>query len=301
MEGFVFTERSQKRLDELVNTVNTHLEELKRQALEGTGRQAEIVEAMWYSLSAGGKRLRPVFTLEFCRVCGGDEKQALSAACALEMIHTFSLIHDDMPCMDDDDIRRGKPSCHKAYGEAMALLAGDALLNLAYEVIGRDESLPHERRTALICELSKATGLLGMIGGQVIDTAYWGKFDEKLILEMYSMKTGALLKAACKMGCIAAGAGEEATAAAERYAENLGLAFQIIDDILDMTGDEKLLGKPVGSDAENGKITYASLCGIEKAKKQAESLTNSAYSELDSFADSEFLKELTLYLLKRNF
>lgn len=301
LEGFVFTERSRKRLNELVNTVNSHLEELKRQALEGTGRQSEIVEAMWYSLSAGGKRLRPVFVLEFCRICGGNEKQALSAACALEMIHTFSLIHDDLPCMDDDDMRRGKPSCHKAYGEANALLAGDALLNLAYEIIGSDESLPHERRTALICELSRAVGISGMIGGQVIDTTYTGETDEKLLLDMYSMKTGALLKAACRMGCIAAGAGEAALEAAESYAGSLGLAFQIIDDILDMTGDEKLLGKPVGSDADNGKNTYASLCGIEKAKKQAESFTNEAYSRLDSFADNDFLKELTLYLLKRDY
>ena len=301
LDGFVFSDDSRKRLDHLVNMVNSHLEVLKALALDGAGRQSEIVEAMWYSLSAGGKRLRPVLTLEFCRVCGGKEKQALSAACALEMIHTFSLIHDDLPCMDNDDFRRGKPSCHKAFGEAQALLAGDALLNLAYETVGSDGSIPHERRTALICELSRATGVPGMIGGQVIDTAYKGEIDEKLLLEMYSMKTGALLKAACRMGCIAAGAGEKALEAAGRFAEALGLAFQIIDDILDMTGNEKLLGKPVGSDAEKGKVTYASLCGVENSRKQAEILTDKAYSELDCFEDSGFLKELTLFLLKRDY
>ena len=300
-DRFVFSEDSRKHLDHLVNTVNSHLEKLKKLAMDSSGRQSELVEAMWYSLAAGGKRIRPVLALEFCRLCGGEEKQALPAACALEMIHTFSLIHDDLPCMDDDDFRRGKPSCHKTFGEAEALLAGDALLNLAYGVIANDGGIPHERRTALVCELSKATGISGMIGGQVIDTVYKGEIDENLLLEMYSMKTGALLKAACRMGCIAAGAGAEALESAERYAESLGLAFQIIDDILDMTGDETLLGKPVGSDAENGKITYASLCGVENSRKQAGILTDRAYSELDGFEGSGFLKELTLYLLKRDY
>lgn len=300
-DGIVFSENSRKRLDRLVKMVNSYLEILKALALEEAGQQPKLVEAMWYSLAAGGKRIRPVLALEFCRLCGGEEWQALSAACALEMVHTFSLIHDDLPCMDNDDFRRGRPSCHKAFGEAEALLAGDALLNLAYEVIAKDRGIPHERRTALVCELSRATGISGMIGGQVIDTAYKGEFDEKLLREMYSMKTGALLKAACRMGCISAGAGEEALDSAGRYAENLGLAFQIIDDILDMTGDEKLLGKPVGSDSGNGKITYASLCGIENSRKQAEILTENAYNELDGFEGSGFLKELTIYLLKRDY
>lgn len=298
---FVFTDRSLARLDELVNIVNSELERLKIMALDNIGDQSEIVDAMWYSLSAGGKRLRPSLTLEFCRMCGGEEKQALSAACALEMIHTFSLIHDDLPCMDNDDYRRGKPSCHKAYGEANALLAGDALLNFAYEIIGSDESLPAERRIALICELSRAVGISGMIGGQVIDTTYKGEITEKNLLDMYSMKTGALLKAACRMGCIAAGADNEKLEAAGRYAERLGLAFQIIDDMLDIEGDEKLLGKPVGSDSQNGKITYASLCGINNSRNQAERLTDEAYKELDAFDDSGFIKELTLYLLKRKY
>lgn len=301
MEGYVLTEKSEKRLNELVKMVNDHLEKLKIRSLQGIGKQRDIVEAMWYSLSAGGKRIRPVLTLEFCHVCGGKEEQALSAACALEMIHTFSLIHDDLPCMDNDDYRRGKPSCHKAFGEAQALLAGDALLDLAYEVIAADGSISPEIRVSLISELSRSTGISGMIGGQVIDTSYTGEFDEATLLDMYSMKTGALLKTACVMGCTASGSGGEFAEAAERYAGKLGLAFQIIDDILDMTGDEKLLGKPVGSDAQNGKSTYPSLVGIEKARRKAATLTNEAYNELDIFKDNDFLKELTMYLLKRNY
>lgn len=256
---------------------------------------------MWYSLSAGGKRIRPALVLEFCHVCGGNLKNALPAACALEMVHTFSLIHDDLPCMDDDDLRRGKPSCHKAYREAMALLAGDALLNIAYETICHGEGLSAETKLALISELSAAVGVNGMIGGQVIDTCCEEAPSENSLLEMYSMKTGALLKAACRMGCTAAGADREKTEQAGLYAEKLGLAFQIIDDILDITGDEKLLGKPIGSDAAEGKQTYASLMGIERSRKMASELTDEALGILDSFENSSFLRELTIYLLKRNY
>lgn len=261
----------------------------------------EIADAMWYSLMACGKRIRPILTLEFCRVCGGDVNNALSAACALEMIHTFSLIHDDLPCMDDDDMRRGKPSCHKAYGEAMALLAGDALLNYAYQLIADDESISFETRIKLISDLSKSVGVVGMIGGQVIDTTYSGGFNDETLLDMYSMKTGALLKTACKMGCIAAKADAHKIKSAESFAEKLGLAFQIIDDILDISGDEKLLGKPIGSDAESGKVTYASLNGIEKSREFARRLTEEALEMLDEFENNELLKELTRYLLNRDY
>ena len=294
-------EFAKKRLDGLADIINSRLEEIKQKVLEKAGAQADIIEAMWYSLSAGGKRIRPVLVLEFCRICGGNEEDALPAACALEMIHTFSLIHDDLPCMDNDDMRRGKPSCHKAFGEAQALLAGDALLNFAYEILAEDGNLSAETRVKLISELSKATGVMGMIGGQVIDTTYAGEFDEKLLLNMYSMKTGALLKAACKMGCIAAGADKPLIEAAERYAEKLGLAFQIKDDILDMTADEKILGKPVGSDEKNGKLTFASLKGLEDSRKYAEQLTAEACGELKNFPDSGFLEQLSMYLLGRNY
>ena len=289
-----------KRLDELSRTVSRKLEDYMTNVLAETKGQRKVAEAMGYSLSAGGKRIRPVLAAEFCRICGGDAEAALPAACALEMIHTFSLIHDDLPCMDDDDMRRGKPSCHAAFGEAMALLAGDALLNYAYEVISGGDGLSAETKLALISELSKATGVNGMIGGQVIDTTFEGKMTEAELLDMYSMKTGALLKTACKMGCIAAGAGDEKIAAAELYAEKLGMAFQIIDDILDVTGDEKLLGKPIGSDSENDKTTYVTLNGTEKSRYAAEILTDEALNALEAFEDTQFLKELTLFLLKRD-
>lgn len=287
------------RLNELAETVNKRLDGYMERVISESGGQRRAAEAMKYSLSAGGKRIRPVLTAEFCRVCGGDPEDAVPAACALEMIHTFSLIHDDLPCMDDDDMRRGKPSCHAAFGEATALLAGDALLNFAYEVI-IGGGLPAETKLALISELSAAVGMNGMIGGQVIDTVFEGEMTEAALLEMYSMKTGALLRAACKMGCTAAGADSEKSAAAELYAEKLGLAFQIIDDILDVTGDEKLLGKPIGSDSGNKKITYVTLNGIENSRKTAETLTDEALEALNAFEDNGFLKELTLFLLKRD-
>lgn len=290
-----------KRLDELSDMVNRKLEDYMTGVLAVAAGQRKVAEAMAYSISAGGKRIRPVLTAEFCRVCGGAVEAALPAACALEMVHTFSLIHDDLPCMDDDDMRRGKPSCHAAFGEAQALLAGDALLNFAYEVISGGEGITAETKLALITELSKATGVNGMIGGQVIDTTFEGKMTEAELLNMYSMKTGALLKCACKMGCIAAEAEKEKISAAELYAEKLGLAFQIIDDILDVTGDEKLLGKPIGSDSDNGKTTYVAVNGIENSRMMAGVLTDEALKALDAFEDTQFLKELTLFLLKRDY
>ncbi len=300
MSEYEFTPKAKEHFDMLLDIINNKLECLRKSCLSGTSEQSGIIEAMWYSLMAGGKRIRPVLTLEFCRICGGNIDNSLSAACALEMIHTFSLIHDDLPCMDNDDMRRGKPSCHKAYGEAQALLAGDALLNLAYEIISRDENITPEIKVAVISELSKQVGINGMIGGQVIDTTYTGELNEKTILQMYSMKTSALLKSACKIGCIAAGA-DKMLEYADIYAEKLGLAFQIIDDILDIAGDEQTLGKPIGSDKECGKTTFASLVGIEKAKFKAKQLTDDAIFVLDKFSDNEFLKELTIYLLKRNY
>lgn len=296
----MITNKIQNQIDELSELIQDRLVEIKNN-FSCRYNQNDIVEAMWYSLMAGGKRIRPVLVLEFCRVCGGNIQNALSAACAIEMIHTFSLIHDDLPCMDDDDMRRGKPSCHKAYGEAMALLAGDALLNYAYELIADDENNSCETRIKLISDLSKAVGVSGMIGGQVVDTTYSGEFDEQTLLNMYSMKTGALLKTACRMGCISAEADEQKIKNAEQYAEKLGMAFQIIDDILDITGDEKLVGKPIGSDKQQGKITYASLNGIEKSREYARGLTDEALKILDEFKNNELLKELTRYLLERDY
>lgn len=284
--------------------------ELTESALEGylpetQCLQKNVILAARHSLKAGGKRIRPALVMEFCRVCGGEPEDALPVACAIEMMHTFSLIHDDLPCMDDDDMRRGQPSCHKAYGEANALLAGDALAMLPYQIIAQAALKKRMDQTAalkIISLLGESAGIFGMIGGQVIDTENEGRqLPVNILLEMYRMKTGALLDFCCRAGCIAAGAGADKQLAAGDYAKKLGLAFQIIDDILDVTADEKLLGKPVGSDADSGKFTYVTAVGLDEARAEAERLTAQALKALDAFEDTEFLRGLTDMLLKRNY
>lgn len=262
--------------------------------------QAEVVNAMNYSLSNGGKRIRPVLALEFAMACGGSRDACLSLACAVEYIHTYSLIHDDLPCMDNDDMRRGKPSCHKQFGEANALLAGDALLTHAFEIIGASDLSP-AKKTMAVTLLSQNAGVGGMIGGQVIDLIIENG-DPALseLLTVYKLKTGALISAACLMGCISAGATEEQLSAASKFAYSLGVAFQIQDDILDIIGTEEELGKPIGSDAENNKKTYATVKGIEGAKKDVERLTAMAVSQLDKFENTEFLKNLAMSLINRS-
>lgn len=267
--------------------------------------QQNVIKAARHSLTAGGKRIRPALVMEFCRVCGGEPETALPVACAIEMMHTFSLIHDDLPCMDNDDMRRGKPSCHKAFGEATALLAGDALAILPAQIIASAAlkgTLSSEAALKIIELLGERAGIFGMIGGQVIDLENEGKQPETgVILEMYRMKTGALLEFCCRAGCIAAGAGAEKQLSAGSYGQRLGLAFQIIDDILDITADEKLLGKPVGSDAESGKYTYVSAVGVDRARTEAERLTKEAERFLSDFSDNAFLTGLTELLLKRDY
>ena len=277
---------------------------LSKYSLKGKlGLQSTVADAMDYSLEAGGKRIRPVLVMEFCRLCGGKVENALAPAAALEMIHTFSLIHDDLPCMDDDDMRRGKPSCHKQFGEACAVLAGDALAIRPFQVIADDDKLSADKKVKLISELACSSGPEGMIGGQIIDMENEERdtVDEANLREMYALKTGKLIKTACIMGCIAAGADEKQTKAAEEYAHCLGLAFQIIDDILDVTADEAKLGKPTGSDAEENKTTFVTLFGIDGAKAEAKALTEKALKILDSFEDSGFLKGLTEFLLVRDY
>lgn len=262
--------------------------------------QDEVAEAMKYSLANGGKRLRPVFCLEFAACRGLEKSKAIDFACAVEYIHTYSLIHDDLPCMDDDDFRRGKPSCHKKFGEATALLAGDALLTHAFELIANAD-LPAEKRIKAVSVLSAKSGVCGMIGGQVIDLKYESESpDLSQILSVHKLKTGALISAACLLGCIAAGASAKQTEAAEKFAYNLGIAFQIKDDILDVIGDSKELGKPIGSDAENNKTTYVSLKGVEEAQKDVEKYTEKALSSLSEFDDSEFIEMLAAGLINRS-
>lgn len=239
-----------------------------------------VSEAMKYSVRNGGKRIRPMLTLEFCKACGAEPEKALPFACAVEMIHTYSLIHDDLPCMDDDDYRRGKPSCHIAFGEANALLAGDALLTLAFETAVKAD-VAAENVVRAVKELSYSAGILGMVGGQVLDLQNENKALTLSELEqIHNLKTGELIRVACVLGCVAAGADEEKIKAAEAYAKGIGLTFQIVDDILDVTSDAETLGKPIGSDAENQKTTYVSLLGIEKSKEVAAELTRKAKAAL---------------------
>ncbi|MCH5323664.1 MAG: polyprenyl synthetase family protein [Eubacterium sp.] len=272
---------------------NSELEKVSDEFCEhGCGYEV-LGEAMKYSLSAGGKRIRPMLAFEFCRICGGRIEDALPAALAIEMIHTFSLIHDDLPCMDDDDMRRGRPSCHKAYGEAVALLAGDALPFEACRLVA-DSSLPPERKAAIISVLCECS--LYMIGGQTIDIN--GVTPEKLT-DMYALKTSMLIKAACVSGCIAAGADKETQTDAADYAYELGLAFQIIDDILDVVGDEAQLGKPTGSDEKSDKLTYVSMLGLEGAQTAAREHTEMAHKALGKFNETDFIQRLTDVLLDR--
>ena len=287
------------RLDDYIKKVNSELDKYKQEEISCCGLQKEVAEAMWYTLSGGGKRVRAVLTMEFCRMCGGDINDVLPAACAIEMTHAFSLIHDDLPCMDNDDFRRGKPSCHKAFDEATALLAGDALQNKAFEIISNDEKLSDTVKVKLISCLSEAVGVQGMIGGQVIDTNCQSELTtSESLLEMYRMKTSALISAACEMGCICAQAYDKVDSAG-KFGGCLGLAFQIVDDILDIVGDEKELGKPIGSDSSNEKNTFAVRCGIQASQKFAEKLTDDAMCVLSDFDDNCFLKELSVYLMKR--
>ena len=264
--------------------------------------QQSVVEAMRYSLLGGGKRLRAALLLAFCEACGGEKEKALPFACAVEMVHAYSLIHDDLPCMDDDDLRRGKPSCHIAYGEATALLAGDGLLTHAFDTMLHAANLPAEQILKAAGCLSKAIGAYGMIGGQVMDMANEQSnfVTEERLKSTDALKTGALISAACEMGCILASASQQKISAAKAYAANIGLAFQITDDILDRTSTTEELGKPVGSDEESAKATYVSLYGVEKAREISAELLNEAKEQLkDSGMESDFLCDLADYILSR--
>jgi len=257
------------------------------------------------SLLGGGKRIRGILTLAFYEYCGGENPQkALPFAAAVEMIHAYSLVHDDLPCMDNDDMRRGKPSCHIAYGESTALLAGDALLTLAFDVMSAEvnaSTFGAERVLAAANALAKAAGAGGMIAGQVMDLANENaKATTERLMHTDEKKTGALIKVSAEIGCILAGADESKQQAARQYAADIGLAFQIVDDILDVAGDADKLGKPTGSDAKNAKSTYISLYGIEHAKQLAHDLTENAANTLkNAGGDSGFLVELANYLNNR--
>ena len=260
--------------------------------------QTLLFDAMEYSLLAGGKRLRPIFVLDFCRMCGGDWKKAAPFAAALEMIHTYSLIHDDLPSMDNDDFRRGRPTNHKVYGEAMAILAGDGLLTDAF-MVASSAQLPNPGDMALaISVLAQNAGSLGMVGGQVLDImSEQRELTEQEVIDIQSRKTGALINAACVLGTIAGGGSEEQIAAAARFAGALGLAFQIRDDMLDVIGTQEEMGKGVGTDET--KNTFVRLYGLEKCEELVQKWTNVAIEMLENFSDNAYMVELANSLTDR--
>lgn len=278
---------------------------LKEYMPEEKGYQKTIFEAMNYSLKAGGKRLRPILTLEACRIVGGNEEDVIPFAIAIEIIHTYSLIHDDLPALDNDDLRRGRPTNHKVYGDAMAILAGDGLLNYAFEImlsssIGKEN--PAKYLNA-INEIAKSSGVYGMIGGQVVDIESEDKKIEMEKLDFIHLnKTAAIIVGCMRAGAIIGDATEEQLENITKYATNIGLSFQIADDILDITGDESKLGKKVGSDIDNNKSTYPSLIGLEKSKEIANDLINEAKTRISNIkGDTEFLNDLAEYIVARDY
>ena len=260
--------------------------------------QELLFDAMEYSLLAGGKRLRPIFVLDFCRMCGGNWENAAPFAAALEMIHTYSLIHDDLPSLDNDDFRRGRKTNHKVYGEAMAILAGDGLLTDAF-LVASSANLPDPSKMALaIRVLAQNAGSLGMVGGQVLDImSEERQISEKEIIDIQSRKTGALINAACVLGVIAAGGSEEQLAAAAGFAGALGLAFQIRDDMLDVIGTKEEMGKGVGTDAV--KNTFVRLYGLEKCEELVKKYTDTAIEILSAFEDNSYMIQLAKSLTDR--
>lgn len=263
-------------------------------------RQSEIFAACRYSLLGGGKRIRPALLLEFYRLCGGSTEDAIPFACALEMIHTYSLIHDDLPCMDNDDFRRGRLSNHRVYGEGMATLAGDALLNCAFETMLSVTTIPAKHALEAAAYIGRCSGVYGMIGGQVQDLALEGKrASAEEQQEMVDLKTAALLRAACVGGAILAGADQRLRDAAEAYADAIGLAFQIRDDILDVIGSAQVLGKAIGSDEANEKSTFVTLFGLPACQQKVKALTEQAIAAAEILPDHEFLCDLAVFLAER--
>lgn len=290
------------RYNKWVDTVNT---ELDRIVEERDTPEAIIYNAMRYSLMAGGKRLRPVLAMAVNEIFGGDGSLVLPFGCAIELIHTYSLIHDDLPAMDNDDFRRGRPTNHKVYGEATAILAGDALLNLAFEVMSR-QILLHEEKllqgVKAMNYVAQASGVSGMIGGQVVDLEAEGKtISPELLKYMHKCKTGALINAPVLAAAILNNADKNDYNSLEIYAGKIGLAFQIKDDILDVEGNSETLGKPVGSDENNCKSTFVTLYGLQESKKMLKELIDDAIESVGRFGErSEFLKALALYIMNRN-
>ena len=283
---------------ELLSVYTKNIENYLAQCFDREAPHKTLYESMRYSLLAGGKRLRPVLTQAFCAICGADPISSLDFAAAVEMIHTYSLIHDDLPCMDDDDYRRGKLTNHKVYGEALAVLAGDGLLTHAFRRITMAK-LPPERIVSAVRLLAECAGEDGMVGGQVLDmSAEQRECTAQEVYEIQSRKTGALISAACQLGVIAAGGSEEQLQAAKTYADALGLAFQIQDDILDVVGDAQKLGKATGADGN--KNTFVRIYGIDTCREMVREETRKAISALEHFTHPDFLINLAQDLIERD-
>ncbi|MBO4854609.1 MAG: polyprenyl synthetase family protein [Oscillospiraceae bacterium] len=259
---------------------------------------SKLYEAIRYSLLSGGKRIRPVLTLEFARLGGTDWHLALPYACALELVHNYSLIHDDLPCMDNDDLRRGRPTNHKVYGEALAVLAGDALQPEAFRLIAQAPMMTAENKVQAIRVLADACGADGMVAGQVLDTVYDIR-DEAGLREVNRLKTGVMIAAAAELGCIAAKMPPTMRMQAVQYAQYLGWGFQLRDDILDVTGDESTFGKPIGSDQASGKVTYVDLKGVEACQKKVENCSVRAKAAVSGWGDHGFLWQLADQMVSR--
>lgn len=287
-----------KEFEERIIEVNKNLEKYIE---EKECPQETIYKAMNYSISAGGKRIRPVIMLACAELVGGEPSSVMPFACALEMIHTYSLIHDDLPCMDNDDLRRGKPTNHKVFGEALAVLAGDALLNCAFETMLKNTDVSPNMTLAAMSEIATAAGAEGMIGGQVIDIESEGKtIDAVTLMTMHLHKTAALIMAAAKVGALLGGGSREDLTSMEEFARYLGIAFQIKDDILDVTGNEETLGKKTGVDGMLEKSTFVSIYGMEQSENLLNDYTQKAIEVLSRYGEkAEFLIELSKFLLMR--
>jgi geranylgeranyl diphosphate synthase type II len=292
-----FLRDARRRVDEALDRFLPSVDETGQAACP-----ARLAEAMRYSVLGGGKRLRPILAMMAAEACGADPVEALPAACALEMVHTYSLVHDDLPAMDDDDLRRGRPTCHKAFDEATAVLAGDALLTLAFEVVAR-HTRPAEAAAACVRALAEGAGPEGMVGGQMADLQAEGRTDgtPEALEAIHRRKTGALLRAALRMGAAVAGAPEPWARALDAYGRAVGLAFQIVDDLLDVQGDEAKLGKRVNKDSDLGKWTYPAFLGVEGSRLRARQLAEEAVAALAPLGDrGARLRALALDLLERD-
>ncbi len=293
---------TRKQMKTTLESYRERIESFLQTCLKDDSIPERLQSAMEYSLFAGGKRIRPILCLIWAELVSGAREHPLGFACSLECIHTYSLVHDDLPAMDDDDLRRGQPSNHIKYGQALAILAGDGLLTEAFSLMLSHDRHP-ERTLQAAAEVARAAGPRGMVGGQVLDILMTGKGqgDLEMLKSMHSLKTGALLRASCLSGAMLAGADQDDLSQADQYGTAIGLAFQIADDILDITGEEQAIGKPVGSDESRGKLTYPSLLGLDESKALGFRMVEQATTALEKYSgpQSQFLADLARYIMER--